>query len=131
LRKKSREQAQIRQDIVTGRKQDPERKDIWIPTIPEFYIQFKEEYYYPGKIDPMTTTTSKNKKRAKNAGATEDATIDKRITRSKAARRYSTTSPVTIENLADLDFRAGCEQAPNKFPTTFVLFSVGIVENPQ
>ena len=40
-------------------------------------------------------------------------------------------NPVTIENLPDSDFRAGCEQAPNEFPTTFVLFSIGIVENPQ
>ena len=44
IEKESREQAQIRQGIVTGRKQEPERKDIWTPTIPESYIQFKEEY---------------------------------------------------------------------------------------
>jgi hypothetical protein len=87
IEKESREQAQIRQDIVTGRKQEPERKDIWIPTISESYIQFKEEYYYLGKIDPMTTTTSKKKRCAKNAGAFEDATIDKSIMRSRAARR--------------------------------------------
>jgi hypothetical protein len=61
IEKESREQAQIRQDIVTGRKQEPERKDIWIPTIPESYIQFKEEYYYLGNINPITTTTSKKK----------------------------------------------------------------------
>ncbi len=72
IEKESREQAQIRQDILTGRKQEPERKDIWIPTIPESYIQFKEEYYYLGKINPMTTTTSKKKQRAKNAGASKD-----------------------------------------------------------
>jgi hypothetical protein len=59
IEKESREQAQIRQDIVTGRKQDPERKDIWILTIPESYIQFKEEYYYLGNINPIATTTSK------------------------------------------------------------------------
>jgi hypothetical protein len=87
IEKESREQAQIRQDIVTGRKQEPERKDIWIPTIPESYIQLKEEYYYLGKINPMTITTSKKKRHAKNAGATEDAIIDKCITRLKAARR--------------------------------------------
>jgi hypothetical protein len=88
IEKKSREQAQIRQDIVTGRKQEPERKDIWIPTIPESYIQFKEEYYYLGNINPITTTTSKKKQRAKKAAAAEDAIEithrSKRITRLKA-----------------------------------------------
>ncbi len=64
IEKESREQAQIRQDIITGRKQKPERKDIWIPTIPESYIQFKGEYYYLGNINPITTTTSKKKERA-------------------------------------------------------------------
>ena len=67
IEKESREQAQTRQDIVTGRKQEPNRKDIWIPTIPESYFQFKEEYYYLGKIDPITTTTSKKKQRAKKS----------------------------------------------------------------
>ena len=90
IEKESREQAQTRQDIVTGRKQEPNRKDIWIPTIPESYFQFKEEYYYLGKIDPITTTTSKKKGRAKKAAANEDAIVEikhhsKRITQSKAA----------------------------------------------
>jgi hypothetical protein len=62
IEKESREQAQIRQDIVTGRKQEPRRKDIWIPTIPESYIQFKEEYYYLGNINPITTTITKKKR---------------------------------------------------------------------
>jgi hypothetical protein len=39
-----------------------------------------------------------------------------------------TTSPVTMENLPDGDFRTGSQQAANKFPTTSVLFNVGIVE---
>ena len=90
IEKESREQAQIRQDIVTGRKQEPNRKDIWIPTIPESYFQFKEEYYYLGKIDPITTTTSKKKGRKKKTAPDEDAIVEikhrsKRITRSKAA----------------------------------------------
>ena len=89
IEKESREQAQIRQDIVTGRKQEPERKDIWIPTIPESYIQFKEEYYYLGNIDLITTTTSKKKQRAKKAAAAENAIEithhSKRITHLKAA----------------------------------------------
>jgi hypothetical protein len=42
--------------------------------------------------------------------------------------RGDTTSPVTIENLPDRDFRTGSRQAANKFPTTSVLFNVGIVE---
>ncbi len=37
------------------------------------------------------------------------------------------TSPVTIENLPDQDFGTGCQQAPDKLPTTSVLFDVGIV----
>jgi hypothetical protein len=41
---------------------------------------------------------------------------------------HNTTSPVTIENPPDRDFRTGSEQAANKFPTTSVLFNVGIVE---
>jgi hypothetical protein len=90
IEKESREQAQIRQDIVTGRKQEPNRKDIWIPTIPESYFQFKEEYYYLGKVDPITTTTSKKKGRKKKTAPDEDAIVEikhrsKRITRSKAA----------------------------------------------
>ena len=39
-----------------------------------------------------------------------------------------TTSPVTIENPPDRDFRTGSKQAANKFPTTSVLFNVGIVK---
>jgi len=40
-----------------------------------------------------------------------------------------TTSPITIENLPDRDFRTGSQQAANKQPTTSVLFfNVGIVE---
>jgi hypothetical protein len=35
-----------------------------------------------------------------------------------------TTSQVTIENLPDRDFGAGCQQAPDKLPTTSVLFNV-------
>jgi hypothetical protein len=42
----------------------------------------------------------------------------------------STTSPVTIENLPDRDFGTGCQQAPDKLPTSSVLFDVGIVSNP-
>jgi len=38
------------------------------------------------------------------------------------------TSPVTIENLPDRDFRTGSQQAANKQSTTSVLFNVGIVE---
>jgi hypothetical protein len=41
-----------------------------------------------------------------------------------------TTSPVTIENLPDRDFGTGCQQAPDKLPTSSVLFDVGIVSNP-
>ena len=40
----------------------------------------------------------------------------------------STTIPVTIENLPDRDFGAGCQQAPDKLPTISVLFNVGIVK---
>ena len=54
------------------------------------YFQFKEEYYYLRKIDPITTTTSKKKGPAKKAAADEDAIVEikhrsKCITRSKAA----------------------------------------------
>jgi hypothetical protein len=52
----------------------------------------------------------------------------RRRRRRNRRRRHNTTSPVTIENPPDRDFRTGSEQAANKFPTTSVLFHVGIVE---
>jgi hypothetical protein len=60
-----------------------------------------------------------------------ESTILQRLTNGLeivATWHLHTTSPVTIENPPDRGFRTGSEQAANKFPTTSVLFDVGIVE---
>jgi hypothetical protein len=52
IEEESRRQAQIRQDINIGKKREPERKKIWIPDVPELYLQFKEEFPY--LVDSIT-----------------------------------------------------------------------------
>jgi hypothetical protein len=44
IKEESRHQAQFRQDIITGKKREPEKTKIWIPDVPESYLQFKAEY---------------------------------------------------------------------------------------
>ncbi len=64
IEEESRHQAQFRQDIITGRKRETERMKIWIPDVPESYLQLKAEYHYLGDASP---TAEKAPKAAANA----------------------------------------------------------------
>jgi hypothetical protein len=64
LIEEERHQAQFRQDIITGKKREPKRTQIWIPDVPESYLQFKAEYHYLGDAIP---TVEKAPKAAANA----------------------------------------------------------------
>jgi hypothetical protein len=59
IEEESRLQAQFRQDIITGKKSEPERTKIWIPDVPESYLQFKAEYHYLGAAIPTVEEAPK------------------------------------------------------------------------
>ena len=60
IEEESRHQTQIRQDIITGKKREPKRTKIWIPELPESYLQFKEEFLYLGSPISMVDNALKD-----------------------------------------------------------------------